>query len=106
MPRPSATPPSTSRDTRSTEATAWEQLLLDAHYRQTPQAVISGMVLSAVMAAVLWPSAPQSALLGWLAAVQTMMVLRLVVAFHFLRSGGQGGWSMRQWFWVTQIQTR
>jgi diguanylate cyclase (GGDEF)-like protein len=85
--------------------TAWNTLLLLAHYRHTPQAVLSGMALSALMAFVLWDVAPHPALSCWLVIVETMMVLRLLVAHYFLRSGGRERWSLQHWYRLTQIQT-
>jgi diguanylate cyclase (GGDEF)-like protein len=112
--------PDTSSDTRSSLAALqsgagvdvggpntndWDTLLLQMHYRHTPQAVLSGMVLSALIAFVLWEVAPHPALTVWLLSVQTMMVLRLLVAHHFLRGGGRERWSLRRWHQITHVQT-
>lgn len=85
--------------------TDWDTLLLLTHYRHTPQAVLSGMALSALMAFVLWDVAPHPALPLWLAGVQTMMVLRLLVTRCFLRGGGRERWSLHRWYQITQFQT-
>jgi diguanylate cyclase (GGDEF)-like protein len=90
----------------SEEAAAdWDTLLLLTHYRHTPQAVLSGMVLSALMAYVLWDVAPHPALPCWLVIVETMMVLRLLGARYFLHGGGHARWSTQHWCRVTQVQT-
>lgn len=85
--------------------TDWDTLLLLTHYRHTPQAVLSGMALSALMAIVLWDVAPHPALPLWLAGVQTMMVLRLLVTRCFMQGGGRERWSLQRWYRITQLQT-
>ncbi|MBP8270252.1 MAG: EAL domain-containing protein [Sphaerotilus sp.] len=96
---------STATRSEPDAAAAWERLLLLSHYRHTAQAVISGMVLSALIAFVLRNVAPPSALLAWLLSVETLMALRLGVARYYLHGGGCERWSARHWFWVTQCQT-
>lgn len=86
-------------------AADWDTLLLLNHYRHTPQAVLSGMALSALMALVLWDVAPHPALPLWLAGVQTMMVLRLLVTRCFLKGGGRERWSLQRWHRITHAQT-
>jgi diguanylate cyclase (GGDEF)-like protein len=108
---PSKVPPALAIPTsgvgvsEDTAAAAWDKLLLLTHYRHTPQAVLSGMALSALMAYVLWDVAPHPILPCWLAIVETMMVLRLLVARYFLHGGGRERWSMQHWCRVTQFQT-
>ena len=84
---------------------SWDALLLLTHYQQTPQAVLSGMALSALMGFVLWDVAPHPALTGWLAGVQSMMGLRLLVTHYFLQGSGRERWSQRHWYRITQVQT-
>ncbi|MEX8492783.1 putative bifunctional diguanylate cyclase/phosphodiesterase [Sphaerotilus sp.] len=106
-PEPSTTTPPESPSLRSDaeEAAEWQSRLLLNHYRHTPQAVLSGMVLSGLIACVLWGSAPHSMLIQWLVSVQVMMALRLLVTHHYLHSGGRARWSMRRWWIVAQVQT-
>jgi diguanylate cyclase (GGDEF)-like protein len=89
----------------STHTSDWDTLLLRTHYRHTPQAVVSGMVLSALIAFVLWGVAPQPALAVWLVSVETMMVARLLVAYYFLWGGGREQWSLRRWHQIIHVQT-
>lgn len=106
-PEPSTAAPPASRPLRSDaeDAAEWNARLLLSHYQHTPQAVISGMALSALMTWVLWGTAPHARLLQWLASVETMMALRLLVARYFLHGGGRTRWSMRQWCAVAHAQT-
>jgi len=106
-PDPCPTAPHESPALRSDaqEAAEWKARLLLSHYQHTPQAVLSGMVLSALIASVLWAHAPHPRLLQWLASVETMMALRLLVARYYLHGGGRSRWSMRQWSAATHLQT-
>ncbi|MEN9485881.1 MAG: hypothetical protein RJB37_3761, partial [Pseudomonadota bacterium] len=106
-PEPSTAAPPESRPLRSDaeDAAEWSSRLLLSHYQHTPQAVISGMALSALIAWVLWGTAPHARLVQWLAGVETMMALRLLVAHYFLHGGGRARWSMRQWCAVAHVQT-
>lgn len=106
-PEPSTTAPPESPPLRSDaeDAAEWTSPRLLSHYQHTPQAVISGMALSALIACVLWGTAPDSRLIQWLASVETMMALRLLVARYYLHGGGRVRWSMRQWCVVTHLQT-
>ncbi|WP_310461773.1 EAL domain-containing protein [Sphaerotilus sp.] len=96
---------STSSGSGMDAAEAWDQTLLLTHYQHTPQAVVSGMALSALTAYVLWNAAPQQMLLTWLVVVETLMGLRLLVARYFLHGGGRTCWSMLHWRVVTHVQT-
>ena len=106
-PEPSTAAPPESRPLRSDaeDAAEWSSRLLLSHYQHTPQAVISGMALSALIAWVLWGTAPHARLVQWLAGLETMMALRLLVAHYFLYGGGRARWSMRQWCAVAHAQT-
>jgi diguanylate cyclase (GGDEF)-like protein len=104
-PSPTAAPESPALRSAAQAAAEWKSRLLLSHYQHTPQAVLSGMVLSALIASVLWAQAPHTMLLQWLANVETMMALRLLVARYYLQGGGRARWSMRQWSVVTHVQT-
>jgi diguanylate cyclase (GGDEF)-like protein len=106
-PEPSTAGPPESPPLRSDveEAAEWKSRLLLNHYQHTPQAVLSGMGLSALIAWVLWSTAPHPTLIQWLVSVETMMTLRLLVTRYYLHGGGRARWSMRQWSAVTQVQT-
>jgi len=100
-----AAPESPSLRSEAEEAAEWKSRLLLNHYQHTPQAVLSGMGLSALIAWVLWSTAPHATLIQWLVSVETMMTLRLLVTRYYLHGGGRARWSMRQWSAVTQVQT-
>ncbi len=97
--------PTTGAGAAADAAATWDTLLLLSHYQHTPQAVLSGMALSVLITAVLWQAVAHTVLLPWLACVETLMGMRLLVARYFLRGGGQTQWSRQRWFWLTQGQT-
>ena len=72
------TPPALPATQPSADALAeWQSLLVQAHYQQSPLAILSGMVISALMSAVLWSSVPRPLVLLWLVSVEVLMGLRL-----------------------------
>jgi diguanylate cyclase (GGDEF)-like protein len=102
---PDPLPASTTPQSDAAAAVLWEAMLLQTHYRHSPLAVVSGMGLSGLIAAVLWWSTPNPVLLWWLGSVEAIMAVRLLVTWYYLRGHGRTRWTMRRWRQVTHAQT-
>jgi diguanylate cyclase (GGDEF)-like protein len=103
----SALPPASTATRSGPDAVVeWQSMLVQAHYQQSPLAVLSGMLMSALMSAVLWPSVPHALLLPWLVSVELLMGLRLLLTWHYLHGQRQGsGWSLQRWKQIAHVQT-
>ncbi|MEW6562535.1 MAG: PAS domain S-box protein [Pseudomonadota bacterium] len=60
---------------------------LDLMYRRFPHAIMSAMVLSAIMVAAMWWSVPHRALLGWLGLIWGVALLNGVHTWRYLTLG-------------------
>ncbi|HLF22860.1 MAG TPA: hypothetical protein VI565_02985, partial [Burkholderiales bacterium] len=55
-------------------------------HRQAPGSMIANLIVSGILVYVLWNTAPQQLLVGWLLAVAVVCALRLIQVAMFFRA--------------------